>query len=200
MIVLDVQQGSSEWVQARCGVPTASCFDMIITSKGEPSKQRQKYLYKLAGEKVIGLAEETYKNEVMLRGTDLEEEARKFYQLVTDTLVSTVGFCLSDDLKCGSSPDGLVEESGGIEIKCPSLAVHVGYLIDNKLPCDYYQQVQGNLLVTGRKWWDFVSYYPGIKPLIVRVEPDHKFQTALKNELNAFAQELDEVVKKIKGE
>lgn len=199
MRVIDVQQGSQDWLKARAGIPTASSFDLIITSKGEPSKQRQKYLYKLAGEKIAGIPEESYKSVQMARGNELEEEARKFYQFVTGNLVSTVGLCLSDCGSYGASPDGMIGDKGSLEIKCPSMAVHVEYLLNGKVPTDHYQQTQGQLLVTGCEFLEFISYYPGIKPLIIRVEPDAKFQQALKSELLAFVQELEEITNKIRG-
>ena len=178
MKIINCVQGTPEWFQARCGIPSASNFDKIITTKSEPSKQAEKYLYKLAGERVSKTIEESYQNGAMLRGTEMEDEARKLYELVTDNVVEKVGFCVTDDDRAGCSPDGLIGTDGGMEIKCPNMATHVGYLIDGKLPTDYFQQVQGGLYVTGRKWWDFVSYFPAIKPFIIRVERDEKFITA----------------------
>lgn len=196
MKIIEVQQGSPEWYKARCGVPSASAFDKILCIDGKPSKQRTKYLYQLVGETITGIPEETYTNGTMQRGKEMEAEARKLYEIVTGETVQEVGFCLSKGF--GASPDGLVGEKGLLEIKCPALATQVGYLLDNTLPNDYFQQTQGQLLVTGREWLDFVSYYPGMKPLIIRVTPDKEFQEALKTELAKFCAELKELVKKIK--
>jgi len=199
MRIIQVEQGSPEWHAARCGVPSASNFDMIVTTKGEPSKQAQKYLYRLAGEIVSGNSEETYQNGAMQRGRELEAEARKLYEFMTGLTVAQVGFCIADgDFAYGCSPDSLVGDDGGLEIKCPTMPVHVGYVLDNVLPTDYIQQVQGNLLVTGRKWWDFLSYYPGIKPLLIRVKPDKKFQAILKAELERFCVELKQITERIR--
>ena len=199
MIVDPSVQGTPEWRQARGGIPTASAFDMIITTQGLPSKQRQKYMYALAAEKITGAKDEGYKHEAMLRGIEMEGEARKMYELMTDSIVETVGVCYSDEKKLwGCSPDGLIGDDGALEIKCPTPPVHVGYLLEGKLPTDYFQQVQGQLFVTGRKWLDFMSYLPGIKPLIVRVLPDVKFITALRVELELFVKELDEITARIR--
>jgi putative phage-type endonuclease len=199
MKIINCEQTSQEWFDARLGVPSASNFDQIITVKGEPSKQKTKYLYKLAGEKVSGRIEDVYQNGVMLRGVEMEAEARQLYELITGSSVQQVGFCVTEgEAIYGASPDGMVGEHGLIEIKCPLVSTHVGYLLENVLPSDYYQQTQGQLLVTGRKWCDFVSYYPGLKPLIVRVEPDKKFQKALEAELVKFCTELNEVINKIR--
>ncbi len=199
MKVIDVQQGTPEWLAVRCGVPSASNFDLIIDTKGNPSKQRQKYLYRLAGEKITGVSEETYQNGAMKRGIEMEPEARETYELITDAQVQQVGFCLVDGAHAfGASPDGLIGDDGLLEIKCPTLAVHVGYLLGKVLPADYYQQTQGQLLVTGRAWLDFVSYYPGIRPLIVRATPDMAYQQILRAELERFCDELKTVVSKLK--
>jgi len=199
MRIIECKQGTPEWFKARAGVPSASNFDMIITTKGNPSKSAEKYLYKLAGERVSGLIEESYTNGAMERGKILEDEARQLYQIITDTEVKQTGFCLVDGDWFGCSPDGLVGDDGLIEIKCPNMATHVGYLVYGKLPTDYFQQVQGQLLVTGRKWCDFMSYYPAIKPFIIRVERDEDFLFSLNAELKEFCKKLEEVIQKIGG-
>ena len=196
MKVIDCLQYSPEWYAARCGIPTASSFDMILCADGKVSKQRTKYLYRLAGESITGIAEETYQNATMQRGKEMEAEARQLYSLITGEEVQQVGFCLADGY--GASPDGLVGEKGLLEIKCPNIATHVGYLLENVLPTDYFQQTQGQLLVTGREWCDFLSYYPGLRPLIIRVTRDEIFIKALKAELKKFCAELAEVRERIK--
>lgn len=196
MRIIECQQGTQAWFSARCGIPTASNFDCIITTKGEPSKQMKKYLYQVAGERITGIAEETYQNAAMLRGQEVEDEARKFYEFSTGQEVKEVGFCLADGY--GASPDGLVGKEGLLEIKCPLISTHVSYLLENKLPSEYFIQTQGQLLVTGKKWVDFISYYGGMKPLIVRTFRDEKFIKSLRVELELFVNELKEVINKIK--
>ena len=199
MIIADVEQGTEEWFAARLGIPTASGFDKIVTTKGEPSKQALKYMYQLAGERVSGIKEESYESAAMRRGKDVEQEARDFYELTQGVEILKVGVCYPDKKKrYGSSPDGLIGEDGGVEIKCPIMSTHVGYLLDGGLPMDYFQQVQGNLLVTGREWWDFLSYYPGLKPLLIRITPDKDFLKALSAQIEIFCKNLDEIVSKIR--
>ncbi|HCC24821.1 MAG TPA: hypothetical protein DEP85_04845 [Holosporales bacterium] len=199
MIICDAPQGTKEWRQCRCGIPSASEFDKIVTSEGKPSKQRTKYLYRLAGERASGIVEESYQNGDMLRGKEMEDEARQLYSLMYKVKIQQVGFCkVAGKVIYGCSPDGLIGKSGLIEIKCPKMEVHVGYLMDNTLPTDYFQQIQGQLLVTGRKFVDFVSYYPGIKPLIIRAYRDKKFLKLLEPELLEFCNELTQMAKKIK--
>ncbi len=196
MKIIDCVQGTPAWFAARCGIPSASNFDMLITTKGEPSKQRQKYLYRLAGETITGIVEESYTNAVMERGKVMEAEARQLYQLVAGEEVKEIGFCLADGY--GASPDGLVGKEGLLEIKCPLISTHVSYLLENKLPSEYFIQTQGQLLFTGKKWVDFISYYGSMKPLIVRTFRDEKFIKSLRVELELFVNELKEVINKIK--
>lgn len=200
MIVLNFPQCSPEWFKARAGIPTSSEFDKIITTKGEPSKSRTKYMWKLAGERLGGIVEEGFISFAMNRGKEKEEEAKKFYAF-TNEPVQSVGFCLSDCRRFGASTDGLINDKGVFELKCPEMATHIGYLLgDPEIPTEYYQQTQGELFVTGREYVQFLSYYPGIKPFLVQEEPDTVFQRLLKKELDIFCQELDELVIKLKKE
>ena len=199
MITLDIEQGTEEWSKARLGIPTASCFDKIVTTKGEPSKQAQKYMWQLAAEKITGMSEDGFRSGWTQRGNDVEAEAREFYELLNNCEVQRVGVCYrNEDKKFSCSPDGLIGEDGGLEIKCPSASVHIGYLLDGKLPTEYFTQVQGNLFITGRQWWDFVSYSPGIKPLIVRVSPDKEFISKLATSLDNFCNELEKITERLR--
>ena len=199
MIIIDnIAQLSPEWFKLKAGVPGASSFDKIVTSKGEPSKQSQKYLYQLAGEAIVGDKMETYTNPTMQRGIELEEEARSLFEVINNIEVQQVGLCFANEQKkylC--SPDGLLPDSG-LEIKCPLIHTHIEYLLNNKLPAEYVQQVQGSMLVTGFKSYYFMSYYPGLNPLIIKVERDESFIAKLGAELEAFCLSLAILIRKLK--
>ena len=198
MRIVNCEQGTPEWMKLRAGRPTASNFDKIITTKGEKSKQWRKYLLQLAGESIIGAKEESYQNAAMSRGIELEPQARALYEMMNDVEVEQVGFCVHDDNTCGCSPDGFVSEDGGFEIKAPSLSVHCEYLIGNKLPSKYFQQVHGSIYVTGATFWDFMSFYPGMKPLLVRVYPDIAWMEKFGKLIKEFDNELQETINKLK--
>lgn len=199
MIALDVQQGTEEWLSARCGIPTASEFDKIITTKGERSKQAEKYLYRLAGERITGRSAETFRSKKMEQASEMEAEARAYYDLVYDVQVDLVGICYLDEArKIAASPDALSGKKGLLEIKCPEIQTHVEYLVSGGLPTEYFQQIQGQLYVTGREWCDFLSYYPGIKPHLIRVKRDEKFIALLSAAILKFCGELDTLTEKIK--
>ena len=199
MIRLEVEYLSPEWFSARCGIPTASAFDKIITSKGEPSTQAKKYLYQLAGERIIGSKMETYQSAAMARGIEMESEARSFYELVTGNKTEDPCVCYMDEQrKYSCSPDAFVPPNGLLEIKCPTLPVAVEYLVKGKLPTTYFQQCQGQLFITGMEYLDFCSYYPGLNSFIIKVEPDLKFHAKLEEQLESFIFELAKTIKKLK--
>jgi|26BtaG_2_1085354.scaffolds.fasta_scaffold11698_3 putative phage-type endonuclease len=199
MIISETPQGTPEWLTERAGIPTSSSFDMIVTSAGKPSKQRQKYLYTLAAERITGVKTEHYQSVAMQNGIALEDEARSMYEFITGNEVKQVGACFPDEKRrCASSPDGLIGKDGAIEIKCPSAHTHIEYLLKGKLPVTYFAQVQGQMFVTARKYVHFFSYYPGLKPLLIKVEQDKDFIMALAIELEIFCKELDEVTERLK--
>lgn len=194
------KQGSPEWFSARIGNPGASSLDKIITSTGKISTSRGKYLYQMAGEILAGEKAESFSNDAMNRGTELEPKAREVFSFVTGHEVEEVGLVYPDELKRWHvSPDGLlVGQKKGLEIKCPLLATHVEYLDKGNLPTKYKCQVQGSLLCTEYDSWFFVSYYPGIKPLIVEVERDEKFCCLLKEAVEEFCFDMGELVERLR--
>ena len=172
---IECEQGSPEWLTARLGVPSASQFSKIVTGKGGKSTQVEAYINQLVAEELTGETTFVYVNEHMKRGTELESDARELYEALTGNTVQEVGFCLHDTVNAGCSPDGLVGEDGGLEIKCPAPATHVEWVKAGVLPSKHLQQIMGCLWITGRQWWDFMSYHPTMKPLIVRVERDEEY-------------------------
>ena len=184
MIILTDEQGSPEWLASRLGRPSASMFSNLITTSGKPSSSAKKYIAEMVAERLTGRSKPFYSNVHMERGNFLEPEAREAYEFITDLEVVETGFILHDSEEFGCSPDGLVANDGGLEIKCPSDGVHAGYLIDGKVPTKYYQQVQGCMWVTGRDWWDFMSYHPEMPHLLVRMERNEEFIEAMATEVN----------------
>jgi len=195
MRIIDVEQGTDEWLKARLGVPTASNYSKVVTSAGKPSAQADKYINELIAQRLTGQLPELFKSDAMERGNELEPQARAYYEFMTGNDVNEVGLILND-VGAGCSPDGLIGDDGGLEIKCPLGTTHVGYLRAGKLPTTYVQQVQGCMYITGRKWWDFVSFHPDMESMIVRVERDEKFIKSLDEELKKMIDEINKQVKK----
>jgi len=189
MIRVDVEQGSPEWIKARLGLPTASGFSKLVTPGGKASSQASGYLNLLAAEWLLGRPVELFTSAWAERGTELEPQARAFYEMETGLKVERVGLILRDDGLAGCSPDGLVGD-GLVELKCPAPQTHVGYLLAGELPVDYRPQVQGQMLITGAPWVDFLSYHPDLPPFLIRVDRDEKYIALLSGELERLIEDL----------
>ena len=201
MIIEDsFEQRSETWYRAKAGVPGASSFDNIITPSGNPSKSAEGYAYQLAGEKILGRIEESYMSFDMQKGIEREDKAREHYEFVTDTEVKQVALVYKNESRnVACSPDGLMDDEG-LEIKCPKLKTHVGYMLDhNALIKKYFVQVQGSMWVCGFDSWVLMSYYPGLEPVILTVKRDHEFTDKLETEMISFILKLNKVYGKLKG-
>jgi putative phage-type endonuclease len=193
-IYKDLEQRSDEWFEARAGIPTASAFSKIMTSKYAPSKSREKYIYELAAQK-FGAFANGFDNIHMERGREIEGEAFKYYEMETLEDIETVGFVVNDK-GYGCSPDGVVFDGDkivkGLEIKCPDAPTQIKYLRKGELPTEYKLQVYGSLLVTGADSWDFLSYHPALPHLLVTVKKDE-----IENDLETIEGHLLEVINEI---
>lgn len=194
----DVRQGSPEWLALRLGIATASEMDALVSPTGEirTGKMPKTYLYRKVCEHVLGFAPEA-NSWAMEQGSILENEARPWYAFSRDCEVATPGFCTTDDGRLGASPDGLVGEDGGLEIKCMQPENALRCLMENAVPDEYVIQVQTCLLVTGRAWWDFLSYSRQFPAVVIRVTPDAKIQAAIRDAHAAFLVKFDAAVAKV---
>ena len=197
MIAIDTQQRSEAWYNVRRGLPTCSRFDNILTpAKGEPAKAQDTLISELIAESICppdsGLIP-SYISPEMEQGMKLEAEARCGYEMEHAVgKVEEVGFAMHDSGLFGGSPDALVGDVGGVEIKCPNASTHVGYVMDGGLPNAYKCQVHGYMVVTGRNWWDFWSYARHFEPFLLRVERD-AFTAKLEAELLNFCARYNDV-------
>jgi putative phage-type endonuclease len=200
-----MEQRTEEWFKARLGKVTASkVADVLAKTKTGVSASRANYLSDLVVERLTGQQAEFYQNEAMQWGTETEPQARMAYEAQTNNLVDEEGFIDHPSIaNLGCSPDGLVGDSGLIEIKCPNSKTHIDTLLSGKAPSKYIPQMQTQMAVTGRKWCDFVSFDPrlpeDLQLFIVRVERDDEYIANLEKEVSAFLQEVDETVNKLKG-
>lgn len=173
MKIIQCQQGSDEWLQARLGIVTASELDALVTPlwKARTGDGVKTYLAKKIAERWRGAPLVAYHGGSMEQGSIREGEARAWYELEHDVTARTVGFITTDDGKIGCSPDGLLDDRG-LEIKCPEPHTHVGWLLDGALPSEHRAQVYGGMLVTGLPRWTFISYCRGFPPLVRTVDAD----------------------------
>jgi hypothetical protein len=192
--IFDMEQGSTDWHIARAGIPTASMFSTVM-AKGE-GKTRSKYMRVLAGEILTGEPAETYSNAYMERGKAMEDEARETYAFILDVEPERVGF-VRNGMK-GASPDSLIGANGGLEIKTALPDIQIDRLERDRLPPEHVAQVQGNIWTVEREWWDFVSFWPKLPMLRVRVYRDEAYIKAMSDEVDRFNDELAELVERIR--
>lgn len=202
MIIHECKQGSPEWNELRRGKPTASEFEKLVTPTGRASTSRTGYLCKKLAER-FGFELDAVSTAGLTWGHEMEPTAAETYAMIHGVDIQVVGFCTTDDGQIGASPDRLVGDDGLLQIKCPYTAhTHLGYLVSPKheaLIQAHYPQVQGEMLVTGRRWCDLVSYYPGLPTITVRVGWDELYQRTLDQALRLFCADLDRVEKEIRG-
>ncbi|CAA2393607.1 hypothetical protein [Xanthomonas phage Tabio] len=196
----DLEQGTPEWHAARCGVVTASVFHTVLAKGrgGAPSETRKKLLYQLAAETITGEYVPTWDgNKHTERGHVMEPQVRDLYMATSTLDCRQVGFMRRGRIGC--SPDTLVGDEGLLEIKTKLPHLQIEAVLAGKLPSDHVAQVQGQLLVSGRQWCDFRSYWPGLPELRVRVYRDLPYLSTLNQELQLFIRELDALVAQIKA-
>jgi len=178
----DIEQGSEEWHALRCGILTASEMKFIVTPTLKPASndKERAHLFELLGQRITRHTEPRYISDDMLRGQDDEIDARIRYA-EHFAPVTECGFVTNDDhgFVIGYSPDGLVDDDGLIECKSRRQKFQVETILADKVPEEYMLQIQTGLLVTRRKWLDFVSYCAGLPMYVKRVFPDARYQEAI---------------------
>jgi hypothetical protein len=185
-------QGTEGWLLERCGHATASEFASIL-AKGQ-GKMRATYMRKVLAERLTGKPCESYHNAHMERGLEQEPYARLAYEARTGNVVELAGFIKHPTLNVGCSPDGLIDEDGGAEIKSVIPTVQVETILSGGYPSEHKAQVQGSLWITGRRYWDFCSYCPDmpehLRLYIYKVYPDEAYIKTLETEVRGFLLEV----------
>lgn len=196
--VFEVEQGSEQWHALRVGVITCSRFEDVM-GKGRDKKSRgQKsmaYMYELAAERIRQQPAESFDGFHLRRGKEYEPIALENYRKKTGFEVHKIGFMKRGNI--GGSADGLIGEDGGVEIKTRLSGLHVGFMLDKDSVADNMAQVQGNMLVSGRKWWDLVSFCPGLPLYIQRIKRDEGYIAVLRQELYEFENELKKITAEV---
>lgn len=201
-MIIEVEQGSAEWIQLRCGMVTASrvCDVMAkLKTKSGEAKDRANYRAEIVCERLTGRAADHYVSFDMDWGTANEPLARAAYEIHFGVDVDSVGFAKHNTIKgFGASPDGLVDTDGLLEIKCPRTATHIGYLLDNVIPEEYQPQMLAEMACTGRQWCDFVSFDPRLpkkmQMFAARFHRDEKRIEEMEQEVVKFLAEVDATI------
>lgn len=221
----EVSQGSTEWFKAKTGIPTSSDFGELITPAGEigwytpkrgpkkgqeiPAQKVNAYANKLIADIMRGgCVEEHINSPWMERGVIMEAEARDAYVLSTDNIIENVGLITDNNKHFGCSPDALVvghkkvngkiiKLNRGLEIKCPSPKVHMGYLLDENIEKKYKPQYQGQMLIGELDGVDMFSYHPDLPHALIPMERDENFIIKLNTALIKFRTLMNEKIERL---
>ena len=195
-------QGTPEWLAERAGKVTASMVSAVL-AKPETAGYRD-YQAQLVAEVLTGKPQGSdYTNAHMAFGTEMEPLARSAYEAETGFSVNEVGFCQHPTIeRAGASPDGLVGDSGLVEIKCPKVATHLAYLIAGVVPVGYKNQMMWQMACSGRDWCDFASFRPDLPEhlqlFIIRYKRDPARILELETAVVAFLDSVDKMINQLK--
>lgn len=200
-----VVQGSPEWFAQRIGKVTASRLsDVMAKIKTGEAAGRANYRAELVAERLTGKASEGFTNSAMKWGTECEPLARAAYEAETGLMVVEVGMVQHPRIEMsGASPDGLCDEIGTLEIKCPETRTHIETIMSGKAPSKYIPQMMWQMACTGRQWTDFVSFDPRMPAemqlFICRVHRDDKLIAEYEEEVIKFLAEVDVIVQQLQS-
>lgn len=193
MIIVPCKQGDARWRAERIGIPTASCFDQLLTPKTrKPSTQSTKYLYRLAAEWLLGMPLEGGSTAFMGRGTALEDRGIAEYAFDREVEIQRIGFIKRDDGMVGGSPDGLiVGQRKGVEMKVLSIERHIEALDrDGPDEAEHKCQIQGYMWLCDCDEWDRVYFHPELPSVVWTFARDQSFIDQLEEELDSFVARL----------
>ncbi|EDJ1070937.1 YqaJ viral recombinase family protein [Salmonella enterica] len=199
-----MEQRSPEWFAARCGKVTASrLYDVMARTKSGYAASRQNYMAELICQRLTGKPEEGFTNAAMMRGTELEPVAREMYALNEfDAVILEVGLIDHPTIAgFAASPDGIVNDDGLIEIKCPNTWTHLQTLKTGVPKYQYLLQMHAQMMCTGRKWCDFVSFDDRLPPELAyfktRINFDEVLAEEIEQEVVKFLTELETEIQNI---
>lgn len=200
-----MEQRTDEWFAARCGKVTASAlYKVMARTKTGWSADRTNYAAQLVTERLTGRPADSFSNAAMQWGVDTEPQARAAYAIHTDEAPVEVGFLDHPRIVwSGASPDGLVGNSGMVEIKCPNTATHIATLDGAEIDRKYLYQMQWQMACAEKDWCDFVSFDPRLPPAmrlhIRRVERDDELLTQLEGAVTEFLAEVADTVSRLEA-
>ena len=210
------KQLSAEWLAIRRGKATGSNAPAIMKTlkvntkngaKGAPAAERRNYAKEVAGEILSGVAASHFVTRWMDEGREKEPAARDAYQVRTMQVVDLCGFFIHDVIsRFGASPDGLIDDDGIVEFKCPKYETHIEYLLNPENLVEKYEwQCVAEMSCTGRQWVDLVSFFDKdedghtlpreLQMVIVRVNRDEAKIKELEDSVLTFLEEVEAILK-----
>lgn len=200
-IILTMEQGSPEWLQARLGIATASELDcLLVAGKGEGGFGVAAYTYmdQIIGERITGEAAELpFQTKATIRGHEQEIVALGLYEALEEVSVKSAGIILHHGM--GYSPDGLVNNDGLIEIKTKLPKFQVGVILSGEVPKEHVTQCQSGLWISEREWIDFISYWPGMPLFVKRMYRDEVLIRKMQERVKTFYEILEDRMNRVLG-
>jgi putative phage-type endonuclease len=203
--MLDLIQGTPEWLAARAGsLGASSVADALAKTKTGWGASRANLRSRLATERLTGKPVETFTTGPMQRGLELEPQARAMYSFRHGIDVQEVGIFLHPEIKhTHCSPDGLCGGSGMVEIKCCGSSRHFELLDDSKPEDRYIKQCLWQMACTGREWVDLAYFNPDfpeeMQLVVHRIERDAAAISELEEQVTEFLAEVAETVARLEA-
>lgn len=202
-------QGTDKWHADRSGRVTASRFKDVLAwgkpdkhGKREPMGARTSYMRELCFERLTRKSKHNVSSASLKWGHAEEQKAQDAYEMLTGNIVLPSEFIVHPKYDwLGCSPDGLINDDGGTESKCPfNEAIHIRTWLEG-MPEEHIPQIQGCMFVTGRKWWDFISFDSRqdeeCQLYIETIYRDEDYIANLHKELVQFNLELNRMVDEV---
>lgn len=203
---LRIEQGSSEWLHARCGCVTASRIADVITKlkKGGYCAGRKAYKYEVLTEILTGSTFPHFVSPEMQFGTESEPLARTAYEMAKEVEVEKIGYVKHLTIaRAGASPDGLVGDDGLVEIKVPKSSTHLEYMLSGEIPTEYAAQMMWQMACSGRQWVDFVSHDPWLPQefglFIKRLHRNDEIIAGMEAEVRLFLAEVEGMIDRLQA-
>lgn len=195
---MTILQRSEDWHADRCGKITASRIK-DIDAKPVKGKAHNALTLTILTERLTGVQEETKTTSLMQWGIDQEPYAIAAYENETGNFVVGTGLIDHPTIKMsGASPDGLVDQDGQLEVKCPSTQTHLNTVLTGEVPNEYVPQITWQLACTRRKWCDFVSYDPRLPEhlqlVIIRVFAENLDIAGIEQSVIKFNQKINQII------
>ena len=195
----EVAQRTPEWFEARKGYLTASQFGDWLTKTGKVAEKAKLTAASKVLAEMAGYPDPPpFVNDDMQRGIDLEPTARRLFEDATLLEVREIGFATSVQGYFGCSPDGLVSDGGGLEIKIPRASKLIQYHENRELPEEYRAQVHGSMAVLGCRHYHFFAWHPGLPAFSIRVEWD-SYTSEMLEGLKSYSNYFEGLVQRMKG-
>lgn len=196
-------QATPEWFQQRIGKLTASnmASAMSFLKNGKESADRQKLKMQIVAERLTDIIVSHYVTEAMEWGIETEAEAKEAASKLIGIEIKPCSFYDHAEIdNFGATPDGLIDDDGLIEIKCPTTTTHLSWLLENKVPEQHKAQMTAQLLCTGRRYCQFMSYDPRVpkRPILYkRFAPSQAERDKVEQAAVLFLNEVDELFERV---